>query len=129
MKRIRKRSLEINMIPYIDILLVLVLIFMLCASQQVSTMQLSLPELKSVKQSANKSRTLSLNQAKEVHIDKTFLGYLSSLDVGTLKRHISSDDHLMIQADKNIVYSDIMQLLQVMKASGRTNIDLAYAST
>ena len=129
MKRIRKRSLEINMIPYIDILLVLVLIFMLCSAQQVSTMQLFLPELKLAKQSANKSRTLYLNQAKEVHIDKTFLGHLSNLDAGTLKRHTSTEDYLMIQADKNIVYNDIMQLLQVVKVSGRKNVDLAYTSS
>lgn len=129
MKTLRKQSPEINMIPYIDILLVLLLIFMLCGSQHIASMSLTLPELKSGHSVTEKVKTLYLNQSKEVYVNKTFLSHLMHLDINRLKKVLAVHDKVLVQADKDIVYSDMMHLLKSIREAGLENVELAYTPT
>lgn len=122
---------EINVVPFIDVMLVLLIIFMVTAPMLQQGVEVNLP----------KATTASLpGKAEQVvlSVDKTgkiFLGAgneVALADIGAkasavLKTKPQEDQKIYIKADTELNYGLVMEIMGKLHASGVTQIGLVSA--
>jgi biopolymer transport protein TolR len=115
----RELMSEINVTPFVDVMLVLLIIFMVTAPMMVEGLNVDLPEatakpLDSEKEhlviTINKSQLVYINDFK---VDIDFLGEkLNKMLQGR------SDRDVYLKADKNIPYGVVVQVMAEIKKAG-----------
>ena len=131
MRRKKQRLMnEINVVPYIDVMLVLLIIFMITAPL-VNSGQIELPQIgKSLKPpaapleviiKADKSlaiRDLALT-TKEQKVNRDEL-----IDVIKQKQEKNKDQPVVIAADKNIRYEEVIKMMDILQKQKVTKVGL-----
>jgi biopolymer transport protein TolR len=112
---------EINITPFTDVVLVLLIIFMIAtpfiyqSSMKVELPRASIPEEKA------QDIVITINAQGDVYLDDTKLG------LDTLKNRITSmvenepDLSVIVNGDKNVRYDAVIQVMDVLKQSGVSN--------
>ena len=122
---------EINIIPLVDVMLVLLIIFMVAAPLSLSGIDVRLPKVS--KGAANqltgedKKLVISVNKQGEIFHEKTPLSLteLSSfLEKRWQQEASSAGIRLIIQADKEVIYSRVVDVMNVGKSVGFQRIGL-----
>jgi biopolymer transport protein TolR len=131
MRRTKKRLMnEINVVPYIDVMLVLLIIFMITAPL-VNSGQIELPQIgKSLKPpvapleviiKADKSlamRDLALTTTEQkVNRDEL-------IDVIKQKQAKNKDQPVVIAADKNVRYAEVIKMMDILQKQKVTKVGL-----
>jgi len=131
----RKQKLlsEINVVPYIDVTLILLIIFMITAPIVQQAVKVELPQTPSIEKQAE----ASLNPQKPFVISVTKEGYYStSEDTETLltsaeiavevvaRFQLNNQQPFYIQADRLTPYENVIHLFAVLKANGVANVSL-----
>jgi biopolymer transport protein ExbD/biopolymer transport protein TolR len=114
---------EINMVPFIDIVLVLLIIFMITAPILQSGIELDVPKTKSVK--------VITEQKVVVSIDKKQLVYLGNdpvnvHDIGA-KVHAQlkkPNDGVFLRCDESVPFGIFASVIDALKQSGIANISI-----
>ncbi len=130
MRRGRRTIAEINVVPYIDVMLVL-LIIMMVASPAVNPGQIDLP---SVGQSLNtavaplevrikEDGTLLLVNRQAGGAEKSTTRQKLVADVRAIVGK-KPDQAVVISADKNLRYDDVMKTLDILQQSGIKRVGL-----
>ena len=121
----RKSISEINVTPFVDVMLVLLIIFMVTAPLLTAGIKINLPESASVlKNEKNDPDTVSMNSKGEIYIQKK---KISSDDL--IKRLVAlkgqnKDLKIYIKGDKNLNYGKIMDLMSFINKSGFKKVAL-----
>lgn len=132
LKRTRKRISEINIVPYIDVMLVLLVIFMLTTPILMQGIKINLPQSKSQKihkQSKMIIITLSakhlyfLNTTKQPSTPITYTKLQNKL-THSFKNNPDKNNTVYIRADENLPYGDIIKMMSFLKTIGVNNISL-----
>jgi len=131
MRRSKRRLMnEINVVPYIDVMLVLLIIFMITAPL-VNSGQIELPQIgKSLKPpvapleviiKADKSlaiRDLALTTTEQkVNRDEL-------IDVIKQKQAKNKDQPVVIAADKNVRYEEVIKMMDILQKQKVTKVGL-----
>jgi len=131
MRRTKRRLMnEINVVPYIDVMLVLLIIFMITAPL-VNSGQIELPQIgKSLKPpvapleviiKADKSlaiRDLALTTIEQkVNRDEL-------IDVIKQKQAKNKDQPVVIAADKNVRYEEVIKMMDILQKQKVTKVGL-----
>ena len=116
---------EINVTPFVDVMLVLLIIFMVTAPMLTSGVPIELPETKGQQLQTNKDPvTLSVDRSGKVFIQETEI----KLDeiAPKLKAIAKSgyDEQIFIRGDKGIDYGTVMRVMGRVKAAGFTKVSL-----
>lgn len=124
-KKIRKRFDEINVIPFIDIMLVLLVMVLTTATfVNQGIIPIELPEAKaSAKESAQKEVTVYVNDKGEFLIGK------EKVDLKTLEtrlRAISKEQTVVLRSDKDSRFQDFVSVMDILK---RLNHEQLYIVT
>jgi biopolymer transport protein TolR len=114
---------EINMVPFIDIVLVLLIIFMITAPILQSGIELDVPKTKSVKE---------INEQKVVvSIDKKQLVYLGNdpVNVHDLGAKVHSqlkkpNEGVFLRCDETVPFGIFASVIDALKQSGIVNISI-----
>ena len=131
MRRAKKRLMnEINVVPYIDVMLVLLIIFMITAPL-VNSGQIELPQIgKALKPPVapleviiklDKSlaiRDLALT-TKEQKVNRDEL-----IDVIKQKQAKNKDQPVVIAADKNVRYAEVIKMMDILQKQKVTKVGL-----
>lgn len=125
-------SIEINLIPYIDILLVLVLILMLTSSLSYQAHEIQLPSTHGQQMDGeNNHRHISLKFDGQVGVkwgdQERNLGLLETLEPSSFSE-IDSKEVYTIDADNRLSYQKIVDLLAILKQAGFEKVALAMQS-
>lgn len=135
MAKTRKRRhpmAEINVVPYIDVMLVLLIIFMVTAPLVTQGVHVNLPQVKKVQtlpQNAPTPLIISVNRNGSVY-----------LNIGNKKENVIDDDALMmaiaaelkrnrntqvmLRGDKQVDYGRIVQVMALAQAAGSPAVGL-----
>lgn len=129
MARKSRESIEINLIPYIDILLVLVLILMLSSSLSYQAYEVELPSAAhSDWAQPSDQRHISLTQSLEVYIqqgsERQSLGQLGHLSASAWDA-LDRKESYTIDADARLPYQKVVDLLSALKQAGFEKVVLA----
>ncbi|MDO4766611.1 MAG: ExbD/TolR family protein [Pseudomonadota bacterium] len=110
---------EINVTPFVDVMLVLLIIFMVTAPMLTQGVEVDLPETKTVETLPEDSETVVLKILKDgtIKLDK----YEVKLDeLGNyLKRmELEKGNLLYLQADKDVAYGTVVKVMAEVRAAG-----------
>jgi biopolymer transport protein TolR len=110
---------EINVTPFVDVMLVLLIIFMVTAPMLTQGVEVDLPETKAVESLPEESDTVVLQVLKNgtIKLDKY---EVKIEDLGNhLKRmEFQQGKLLYLQADKDVAYGVVVKVMAEVRAAG-----------
>ncbi len=121
---------EINVVPYIDVMLVLLVIFMVTAPMLMQGVQVDLPKADADPVENQDSEPLI------VSIDQTGLLYLNLgredqvLTLSTIRQRVSAimrrnpDKPVLVWGDKAVPYGTVVTLMATLQEAGATSVGL-----
>ncbi|MGO1502690.1 MAG: protein TolR [Marinobacter sp.] len=128
----RKPMAEINVVPYIDVMLVLLIIFMVTAPMLTQGVKVDLPETASDPIQADKDVesivvSVDSNGAYYVEVgdkdgDPMSLAEVRGQVAKILSQRTSSD--ILVRGDENVDYGTVVRLMAALQGAGATSIGL-----
>ena len=110
---------QINVTPFVDVMLVLLIIFMITAPLLTQGVEVDLPETETVRTLPEDSDTLVLtvNKDKKIFLDEY------ELELATMSRHLKrivtdKNQILYLQADKEVPYGFVVKVMSGIKQAG-----------
>ena len=125
-KKNRKKAIsEINVTPFVDVMLVLLIIFMVTAPLLTSGIKINLPESSSVLKNEKKEPvTVSLNSKGNIYINKKKFTRDQLITKLKALEKVNKNLKIYVKADKSINYGKVMDLMTVINKSGFTKVAL-----
>jgi len=129
----RRRAMsDINVVPYIDVMLVLLIIFMATAAS-VNPGVVNLPTVGGAKTQALPPIYLSVDANENITVKREGESSqtLSRLELGAFARtqaEKSSDQPVVLAADKSVKYEVVMDVMAKLKENGVKRVGLAVKS-
>lgn len=121
---------ELNITPLVDIMLVLLAILMVTTPAIIYEENISLPDgsKKEISNLANDNVIVRIDEEKNIYINSSKVGFDEFADNLTLMLpNLNLNAPAYIQADKNLIYNDVMYVLKVLKQAGFTKVALQTA--
>jgi biopolymer transport protein TolR len=114
-----KAVAEINMTPFIDVVLVLLIIFMVSAPLLTSGVPLDLPQTQAAPlQITKKPITLSINDKGDLFIDEQPLEKASVISRLTDLTQNNREERIYLRADKRVPYGHVAQMMALITTAG-----------
>jgi biopolymer transport protein TolR len=116
---------DINVTPFVDVMLVLLIIFMVTAPMMIQGLDVDLPQV-SAKPLDTKEEQLiiTIDKANQIFIND-FQTDLDSLQIKLLKiLEGRTDPEVFIKADRNIVYGTVVQVMAAIRGAGVDNVGM-----
>ena len=110
---------EINVTPFVDVMLVLLIIFMVTAPMMIQGLNVDLPEASAKPLDSEKEHLIiTIDKDHQVHINE-YQVTLDSLSARLVKILQSRGDReVYLKADKNIPYGIVVQVMAEIKGAG-----------
>lgn len=136
MQRQRRRAVaEINVVPYIDVMLVLLVIFMITAPMLTQGVKVELPTATTEPLDVEKSPPLIVSIDKEGHyflnnenqqneaisLNNLLVSLLAEVKIAT-QQHTTRQ--VLVRGDKNVPYGRVIHLMAVLKNAGLSQVGL-----
>ncbi|MGO2134899.1 protein TolR [Marinobacter sp.] len=128
----RKPMAEINVVPYIDVMLVLLIIFMVTAPMLTQGVKVDLPETSSDPIQADKDVesivvSVDSNGAYYVEVgdkgsDPMSLAEVREQVAKILSQRTSGD--ILVRGDENVEYGTVVRLMAALQGAGATSVGL-----
>ena len=116
---------EINVTPFVDVMLVLLIIFMVTAPLLTSGIKINLPESSSVLKNEKKDPvTVSINSKGEIFIQKKIFSKNQLIEKLSLLKKNNQNLKIYIKADKKLDYGKVMDLMNLINQSGFKKVAL-----
>jgi biopolymer transport protein TolR len=119
---------EINVTPFVDVMLVLLIIFMVTAPMMVQGVNVSLPEVTSEPlESKMEPLIISINQDNQLFINdyEVSLEFMSEKLRSILKNR--EDREVYLRADKSIPYGTVVVVMSEIKEAGVEKLGMVTA--
>ena len=115
---------EMNVVPLVDVVLVLLIIFMVTAPVLQSGIEVSVPKTRTVKEITEERLVISINKQQRV-----FLGNdaININEIGArLKQKIRDPQHqsIFVRADEDVPFGAFATVMDAVKSSGITNVSI-----
>ena len=115
---------EINITPFVDVVLVLLIIFMLTAPIIQSGIEVAVPHTKTVNQITEPRLVLTIDRDQKVFLGSDPINVNAIAD--TLRAKVKDPDHqaIYLRADENVPFGAFAALMDAVKQSGITNVSI-----
>jgi biopolymer transport protein TolR len=123
MRRTRRAMAEINVVPYIDVMLVLLIIFMV-AAPLINPGQIDLPEVGSKLDPAVAPMEIRVRQNGDLYLvdrarssDELRVDRARLLDLVRAAQQSNPAQAVVVAGDRNVRYEDVLQVLDLLQRS------------
>lgn len=125
LKQRRPFLAEINVTPFVDVMLVLLVIFMITAPLMQHGMEVQLPKESIAPISIKEIPTITLKSSKKIFWKQEELANLMGL-THKVEQYIQAhkDGGVYLRADKTLDYGFVMHILSTVKQAGVQNIGM-----
>lgn len=133
--RRRRMMADINVVPYIDVMLVLLVIFMVTAPMLMQGVEVDLPDANAapVKDQDAEPVIVSINAAGQLFLN---LGAdeKQSLELATIRQRVSAvlrrspDKPVLVWGDKNVAYGNVVVVMTALQEAGAPSVGLVTES-
>lgn len=130
---------EINVVPYIDVMLVLLVIFMITAPMLTQGVQVDLPKAasQSLTTTDREPIIVSVNQQGDFFLNIYATPELA-LDPDTLRVRVAAElelakenhetIHVLVKGDQNVMYAKVVEAMALLKQAGAEQVGLLTES-
>ena len=126
---------EINVVPYIDVMLVLLIIFMVTAPMLMQGVKVELPEASSdpVENQDSEPLIVSIKSNGELFLNLGSEEDLA-LSLATIKQRVSAvlrrspQKPVLVWGDKAVAYGEVVTLMSALQAAGAPSVGLVTES-
>tara|TARA_B100001250_G_C19727408_1_gene756752 strand:- start:906 stop:1322 length:417 start_codon:yes stop_codon:yes gene_type:complete len=116
---------EINVTPFVDVMLVLLIIFMVTAPLLTVGIQVDLPESSAdTLPEDTEPLTLTINSKGEIFIQETKVEYEKIIPKILAVSNNRTDTRIFVRGDKNINYGRVLEIMGMLSGSGFTKVAL-----
>ena len=124
--RSRKEPMsEINVTPFVDVMLVLLIIFMVTAPLLTVGVQVDLPESAADSLPDDQEPlTLSINSKGEIYIQEHQVTYQKMIPKLLAIAKNRTDTRIYVRGDKSINYGRVLEIMGMLSGSGFTKVAL-----
>ncbi|MBI4654832.1 MAG: biopolymer transporter ExbD [Nitrospirae bacterium] len=114
MQRRRQALSEINVTPFVDVMLVLLIIFMVTAPLLQQGIDIKLPQAKGKELSPTERVIITIKKDGKMYIDK------SLTDINMLKTNLASmpNRDVFLKADKDVPYGVVVEVMGELREIG-----------
>ena len=121
---------EINVTPFVDVMLVLLIIFMVAAPLLTVGVEIELPKTSARALPTEKEQplTLSLTKDKQLYLQDTKIEFSELIPKLKQIAEQRNDNRIFIRADGANNYSTIMEIMGALNSSNFSNISLVTES-
>lgn len=127
---------EINVVPYIDVMLVLLIIFMVTAPLLMQGVKVDLPKAASdpVEKQDPEPLIVSINAAGELFLNIGGADEKQVLSLATVKQRVSvvmrrnPEKPVMVWGDRAVSYGDVVLLMVALQEAGAPSVGLVTES-
>ncbi len=121
----RKRNLELDLIPLINIVFLLLIFFMLTSTSISSVLKANLPEARSSKKIQNKNQVLKISESGSLELNGKQINREDMIrQVGDLLE-VDKTKTLELQGDKNIKFNLFGKIISDLRSAGVENFIFA----
>ena len=122
---------EINVTPFVDVMLVLLIIFMVAAPLLTVGVEIELPKTsaKALPTEKEAPLTLSLTKDKELYLQDTKIEFSELIPKLKQIAEQRNENRIFIRADGANNYSTIMEIMGALNSSNFSNISLVTESS
>lgn len=116
---------DINITPFVDVLLVLLIIFMVCAPMMTGGMNLSLPNgAQEISVDNNNPISISIKSDGEIFVNDEVIkiNNLTSKIISFSSNNFNKK--IMVRADKSIDYGKVMEVVRIINVAGFSQVAL-----
>ena len=118
-------SHEINVTPFIDVILVLLIIFMVAAPLSTVDLPIDLPTSTATPQKKpDKPTYVSIKPDLSVAIGEDLVRRIDLVRSLDAMPDASKDRHIFIRADRAVPYGELMTILEILRSGGYSKIKL-----
>ncbi|MEM6648653.1 MAG: protein TolR [Pseudomonadota bacterium] len=124
--RARKQPMaEINVTPFVDVMLVLLIIFMVTAPLLTVGIDVDLPdsEAEAVTDSGE-PLAITVTADKKIFVQETEIAFDALVPHLTAVSQAGYDQRIFVRGDKTVAYDDVAQVIGRLSAAGFTRINL-----
>ncbi|SDN21163.1 protein TolR [Desulfonauticus submarinus] len=109
---------EINVTPFVDVMLVLLIIFMVTAPMMTQGVEVNLPKAKTVSTLPEETDNVVVSLKKDglIFVD-TYKVSLDELE-DFLKKHAKNKKMIFLKADKDVSYGVVIDVMSRVKSAG-----------
>ena len=116
---------EINVTPFVDVMLVLLIIFMVTAPLLTVGVQVDLPETSAdTLPEETEPLTLTINAKGEIFIQETKVEYEKMIAKIMAVSNNRTDTRIFVRGDKTINYGRVLEIMGMLSGSGFTKVAL-----
>ena len=126
----RRPMAEINVVPYIDVMLVLLVIFMITAPMLTQGVDVELPNANAapIQDTENDVMIASIDSKGQYYLD--FGGKQESISLSQIQDRVrkvlnqNPKMSVLVRGDKNVPYGDVIGLMVTLQGAGVPNVGL-----
>ncbi len=116
---------DINVTPFVDVMLVLLIVFMVTAPMLTVGVPVNLPDSNADSLPDDKEPlTLTINSKGEIFIQKTKVGFSELIPKLLAIAKNRTDTRIYVRGDKNIGYGRVMEVMGKLSGSGFSKVAL-----
>ena len=122
---------EINVTPFVDVMLVLLIIFMVATPMMTEGLEVDLPQTKQVEvlPTDNEHMILTVRRDGRVYLEEYAIENLSELEGYLLRLVKDKNRTLFMQADREVPYGVVVEVMGQIKAAGIENLGVIAEPT
>ena len=103
---------EINIVPLVDVVLVLLIIFMLTAHVMEFGIEINVPEVKQAKDSAEELPVVSVTRSGRIYLNESAVNI--NQIASEVRKRFKNSKSVYVRADKATVYDPIAQVISTL---------------
>lgn len=115
---------DINVTPFVDVVLVLLIIFMVTAPVLQSGIEVSVPKTKTVKEISEDRVTITITKGQEVYINNDHVKLDEVADKLRQRFRDPRGQSVYVRADQDVAFGAFATVMSAVKQSGITNVSI-----
>ena len=118
---------EINVVPLVDVMLVLLIIFMLTAPMMQGGVDVELPRAEAKPLSPKEGMVVTVNRDGRIFVDQTPVSYNDFRVTFRSLVTTRKPQGVYLQADTRVPYGQVVRVLAIIRGAGIQNVGLVAA--